>query len=118
MTSGGSLDESDMEDEHFIVWMRTSGIPNFRKMWGRIEEGLEPGDYYILVENNYEVADFASRKSIVLMNLGLLGGRNTFLAIMYLAAGSFTAALSIGMFSVNLYKMRELVIKKIEEKQE
>lgn len=33
------------EDEHFIVWMRTSGLPNFRKLWGRIEGGLEAGTY-------------------------------------------------------------------------
>jgi hypothetical protein len=26
----------DMQDEHFIVWMRTAGLPNFRKLWGRI----------------------------------------------------------------------------------
>ncbi len=27
----------DPTEEHFIVWMRTSGLPNFRKLWGRIE---------------------------------------------------------------------------------
>jgi hypothetical protein len=26
----------DMEDEHFMVWMRTAGLPNFRKLWGKI----------------------------------------------------------------------------------
>lgn len=26
----------DPENEHFIVWMRTSGLPNFKKLWGRI----------------------------------------------------------------------------------
>lgn len=24
----------DPKDEHFIVWMRTAGMPNFRKLWG------------------------------------------------------------------------------------
>ena len=32
----------DMTDEHFIVWMRPSGLPNFRKLWGRIHKDLEP----------------------------------------------------------------------------
>ena len=32
-------------DEHFIVWMRTAGLPNFRKLWGRIDNGLEAGSY-------------------------------------------------------------------------
>jgi hypothetical protein len=32
-----------MTDEHFIVWMRTAGLPNFRKLWGRIDNTLIPG---------------------------------------------------------------------------
>lgn len=31
--------------EHFIVWMRTAGLPSFRKLWGRIETQLQPGQY-------------------------------------------------------------------------
>ena len=33
----------DVTDEHFIVWMRVSGLPNFRKLWGRIRDGLPKG---------------------------------------------------------------------------
>ena len=32
----------DMTNEHFLVWMRPSGLPNFRKLWGRIHKDLEP----------------------------------------------------------------------------
>jgi hypothetical protein len=42
-----------MTDEHFIVWMRTAGLPNFRKLWGRIDNGLQPGTYYLEVKNNF-----------------------------------------------------------------
>lgn len=44
--------------EHFIVWMRTAGLPNFRKLWGRINETLQPGNYTINIVNNYDVSSF------------------------------------------------------------
>lgn len=31
-------------NEHFIVWMRTAGLPKFRKVYGRIEQDLSPYD--------------------------------------------------------------------------
>jgi len=48
-----------MTDEHFIVWMRTSGLPEFRKLWGRIDTSLYPGENYLLnIKNNYDVSSF------------------------------------------------------------
>jgi hypothetical protein len=35
----------DVKDEHFIVWMRTAGLPNFRKLYGKIEDDLPKGKY-------------------------------------------------------------------------
>lgn len=32
-----------VQDEHFIVWMRTAGLPSFRKLYGRIETDLAAG---------------------------------------------------------------------------
>jgi hypothetical protein len=31
--------------EHFIVWMRTAGLPNFRKLWGRLPDGIDADEY-------------------------------------------------------------------------
>jgi len=36
----------NMEHEHFIVWMRTAGLPNFRKLWGSMTN-VKKGYYQI-----------------------------------------------------------------------
>lgn len=38
-------------DEPFMVWMRTAGLPTFRKLWGRIDDpaGIKKGKYLIRV---------------------------------------------------------------------
>jgi LEM3 (ligand-effect modulator 3) family / CDC50 family len=69
--------------EHFIVWMRTAGLPNFRKLWGKIERALEPGTYYVSI------------KSFVLSTTNALGGKNYFLAICYIVVGALCIVFAI-----------------------
>ena len=78
----------NMTDEHFIVWMRTAGLPNFRKLWGRIETNLEVGKYRLRIKNNYRVSPFQGRKSFVISTTNALGGKNYFLAICYITVGT------------------------------
>ena len=41
---GGATIVGDVnQDEHFAVWMRPATMPNFRKLWGRIEQDLAAG---------------------------------------------------------------------------
>ena len=84
-----------MEDEHFIVWMRTAGLPNFRKLWGSIEQDLEVGNYSVEIGNKYDVNGFDGNKSFVLSTTNALGGKNYFLAICYIVVGSLCLIFAI-----------------------
>jgi hypothetical protein len=85
----------DMTDEHFIVWMRPSGLPNFRKLWGRIHKDLEPGKYKLTIDNQFDVASFSGQKHFVLSNVNAFGGKNTFLAVSYIVVGVICIILAI-----------------------
>lgn len=87
-----------MEDEHFIVWMRTAGLPDFRKLWGRINTDMKAGTYKVTIQNNYNVDNFEGKKSLVLSTTGPFGGKNNFLAISYLAVGGVCILVSIFFF--------------------
>ena len=93
--------------EHFIVWMRTAGLPNFRKLYGQIAKGLEVGKYYINVENTYDVSSFSGSKSFVLSTTNALGGQNYFLAISYMVVGCICLILALLFFGIFLSKRNE-----------
>jgi len=95
----------DMTNQHFIVWMRTAGLPNFRKLWGRIEGPMKPGSYYIEVDNQYEVLPFQGKKSFVISTTNALGGKNYFLAICYITVGTLCMLFSF-VFCVAYMKKR------------
>jgi hypothetical protein len=75
--------------------MRTSGLPNFRKLWGRIEDGLDKGKYTVKIESNYGVKDFDGHKHVVISTANALGGDNRFLGIAYIVVGGITLILAL-----------------------
>lgn len=78
-------------DEDLMVWARIASLPQFRKLYRVITDDLEPGDYVMIVGEHYDVSSFGGRKSFSITTLSWLGGRNSFMAWMYLGLGLFSA---------------------------
>jgi hypothetical protein len=86
----------DLTDEHFLVWMRPSGLPNPRKLWGKINRDLNKGDKLVIsIENKYNVSAYNGTKKIVLSNATAFGGKNKFLGISYIVVGGLSLICAI-----------------------
>lgn len=75
--------------------MRTAGLPNFRKLWGKIEKNLAAGNYSLTITNLYDVNNFDGDKAFVVSTTNALGGKNYFLAICYIVVGSLCLVFAI-----------------------
>lgn len=119
-----------VEDEHFAVWMRAAGLPAFRKLYGRIENALEPGEYTVRVSNGvydpsdgtfrnaaagyqpqtflYPVSTFGGTKAVVLSTTSWIGGKNLFLGYAYVVVGVICIVLALCFFIKYRLSPREL----------
>ena len=78
----------NVDNEHFIVWMRPAALPSFRKLYGRIRGDLAAGDKLVFdVDARYPVTGFSGTKAIVVTTLSFLGGKNAFIGGAYLVVG-------------------------------
>jgi hypothetical protein len=78
--------------------MRTAGLPNFRKLYGKLNEDLKAGSYTLSIKNNYNVASFGGSKHFVLSTTNFLGGQNYFLAVCYIIVGALCIMFGIIFF--------------------
>ena len=87
----------NMTDEHFIVWMRPAGLPDFMKLWGRIgNDKLKKGQILtVTIHNNFEAKKFDGKKFLILSTVNIFGGKNYFLGISYIVIGCICIVLAI-----------------------
>ena len=65
--------------------MRTAGLPNFRKLWGKIKENtITKGEYELTIYGKYDVKKFEGKKSFIITNQNAIGGKQPFLATCYI----------------------------------
>jgi len=85
----------DLEDEDFIVWMRTAGLPDFKKLYRIIDTDVPKGTYTVRVTSYYPVSSFGGKKHVVLSTTTWIGGKNPFLGYAYIVVGAICFVLGI-----------------------
>lgn len=87
---------ADVANEEFIVWMRTSGLPDFRKLHRIIKTDLKKGDMVTLKINNvFPVSAFGGEKKVVFSTTTWIGGKNEFLGWAYIVVAILCILLAI-----------------------
>jgi len=95
-------------DQHLMVWMRTAGLPNFRKLYAKCSSLMPEGTYSMTVSTRYPVMSFSGTKAVVLSTTSWLGGKNPFLGIAYIVVGVLCLVLGIGFLIRHVVKPRKL----------
>jgi len=98
-----------VNDEDFIVWMRTAGLPTFKKLYRKIDTSLKKGDVVtVYALNYYPVEAFDGSKSIVLSTTSWMGGKNSFLGWAYIVVGIICFVLAAAFAIKHLVSPRPL----------
>lgn len=87
--------------------MNPAGLSSFRKLWGKIENDLEKGKYYVKIHNNYDISDFDGEKSFILTTASLLGGKMIMLGVIALSVGVLAFLFGISIFVMLLLSKRK-----------
>ena len=96
-------------DEHFIVWMRVATRPNFRKLYGYIEQKIPEGTTLeFQVNANYVVESFRGSKALILTTNNIFGGKNDVVGITFYAIGFCCLATGLFFAAKHWFRPRKL----------
>jgi LEM3 (ligand-effect modulator 3) family / CDC50 family len=77
-------------NEHFIVWMRVAAQPDFRKLYGWIDQPILEGENLTFrINANYVVTRFRGSKTLIVSTTSIFGGRNPYFAPVFIWVGVF-----------------------------
>jgi hypothetical protein len=100
----------NVDDEDFIVWMRTAGLPNFKKLRYIINTKLYKDDVFTVhIDSTYPVAKFEGTKAFTLIKThSWLGGKNDFLGWAYIVVGAVCILLAFAFLAKHKLSPRVL----------
>jgi len=99
-----------LENAHFINWMRVSGLPTFRKLYGVLDiSSLKKGrKLQIRVKSAFPTWDIGGKKSLILTTQRWTGIRQTACGILLVAVGILSCLLGIGFLMLLLSRPHHL----------
>jgi hypothetical protein len=96
-------------DQRFMNWMRISGLPTFRKLYGRYNGVIpEQSELVIAITDTFDVASYNGRKSVVISTASWMGGKNRFLGYAYISFGTFLIIVGMVCLAMHLMAPRPL----------
>ncbi|KAJ5836152.1 hypothetical protein N7447_002178 [Penicillium robsamsonii] len=97
------------ENEAFMVWMRTAGLPSFSKLSRRNDtHGMPAATYTIDIVDRFNVTEYDGTKSILISTRTVLGGKNPFMGIAYVVVGGICVVLGALFTVAHLVRPRKL----------
>lgn len=95
--------------EHLQNWMRTAGLPNFYKLYGKnTTASLLSGTYEVSIGLNYPVTIFGGSKSLVITTNNTFGGRNMALGVIYIVVAVLSLVLAVAFLLQHFIKPRRM----------
>ena len=93
------LQAQGVKNEHFVVWMRTAGLPKFRKLYGKITTDIAADTVLTFdIDAHFPVKTFGGAKSLVISTTSWFGGKNPFLGTAYITVGAVCLVLAAAFF--------------------
>lgn len=97
------------EDEEFMVWMRTAGLPSFSKLARRNDDtAMSSGTYQLDITDRFNVTEYSGTKAILISTRTVIGGKNPFMGIAYVVVGGVCVLLGAGFTIAYLVRPRKL----------
>ena len=102
----GEFFPGELENEHFINWMRTANNPTFKKLYAKTSTTIPQGELTVGVTCNYDKNIFQHERYLAIVHPAKFGGRNF---VLFISCFVMDAFLLIGIIIFTVKKSKRSI---------